>query len=220
MNCNDCKYCVETNQLYTDVPRHECHKHPPSFVSISHTGCWPTVKPEDWCGEFSKRVNVKDYRQVEIKVPEDQMEEARKALNKDFVDATLRDWKENPMTLDRLNDFLEERSLNTVTPEEWDRLQPTDLTTTRSLDKRTFEKSVYSSDARVFTAPYDCIITKIDIRITEDTDLVLAPGSLPEIFMSVIENYENTAALLINKGEHVTFKSTKPVNITLWGEEV
>jgi hypothetical protein len=45
--CDTCKFFQEVDM----EERGECHRYPPSFIPGADSS-WPTVKPDDWCGEY------------------------------------------------------------------------------------------------------------------------------------------------------------------------
>lgn len=56
--CKDCKYCYGSEPNKLGKIWYECRKNPPQMLTDMDTplhSAWPSVKANDWCGEFKKR---------------------------------------------------------------------------------------------------------------------------------------------------------------------
>jgi hypothetical protein len=61
--CENCQWAKQTGARitlrgpYYDKPIYECHLNPPPPTEDStlYTGCFPTVRPDDYCSHFQPR---------------------------------------------------------------------------------------------------------------------------------------------------------------------
>ena len=65
--CKDCKWLYDvtpTNSELPPLPQYECRRYAPQILHGSGTGWsdkkWPTVKQDDWCGEFEAEAEGKE----------------------------------------------------------------------------------------------------------------------------------------------------------------
>lgn len=56
--CDDCVFCYRFIDESCDVPALRCHRNAPAIGPWANR--WPSVKADEWCGEFKERKSMED----------------------------------------------------------------------------------------------------------------------------------------------------------------